>query len=440
MSSSHPVVLAVLASLGAGLLAGCGSTGAPRQTASASGSLASGAVRVLARYPRGCLLSVPRPAGSGLVAAVRGGTVTIASLAGGGRIVLLERLPSSAMYLPGVQWSADGRFLATGDGKLWTAAGRPAGRLLDRLASWWSWSPTGECALGFTGSAAQVTVSLGVPSQRPRAFLRGAIERFAFTPDGRALVLVVATGPGQRYGFFELNLVAGKLREIARLPAADCCVSFGGWAPSGETLLFWAGPGDSVMADGWPLSGLDLEDGGRVIAYGTRRPFLAPAGRLPAAVVLPVADFLAGCGRRLLAVTGFGRLRPTIADKRLVYLAPGKPPRPVTPSTLAYLFPACSRGGGMIAAVQFRNGERADGRARLALLSGTGAFLRYLTPAGPFTDSQPEWAAPGILFARTPSGGGASQLWFAPPGLGARDTGLQASEWDWSATPPSGVS
>jgi hypothetical protein len=106
---------------------------------------------------------------------------------------------------------------------------------------------------------------------------------------------------------------------------------------------------------------------------------------------------------------------------------------------VAYLDPVCSPGGREIAAVQFPSGGRADGRARLALLSAEGAFRRYLTPSGRFIDGEPEWAVSGIFLARTPTGGGASELWFARPGGATGDTGLRATEWDWSITPPSGL-
>ena len=50
-----------------------------------------------------------------------------------------------------------------------------------------------------------------------------------------------------------------------------------------------------------------------------------------------------------------------------------------------------------------------------------------------------QWAGPGILYGRTPIGTFTAQLWFAPFGGNSNDTGLRATAWDWSATPPSGI-
>ena len=73
------------------------------------------------------------------------------------------------------------------------------------------------------------------------------------------------------------------------------------------------------------------------------------------------------------------------------------------------------------------------------MLKGDGEFLFYLNSNPRFTDTAPEWGGPGILYGRTPIGTSTAQLWFAQFGGNARDTGLRATAWDWSATPPSGL-
>jgi hypothetical protein len=124
----------------------------------------SASVQVLAQYPVSCLRAVPRPAGNGLVAAMQGRSVIIASPAGGTRTVLPEQLPASGSYPPfnlpassnappELRWSPDGRYLATDDGGLWTSSGMPSGRLFAKLVGSWSWSPTADCALATTSVA-----------------------------------------------------------------------------------------------------------------------------------------------------------------------------------------------------------------------------------------------------------------------------------------------
>lgn len=404
-------------------------------SADAGVSLSVPSVRVLGAYPKVCLKRVARPSGSGQIAAVLDGKVTIGSPSGGRQVVLPASFPDSSSYLSAVSWSPDGRYLATGDGRLWTATGHPAGDLFAKPDLFWLWSPTGDCVIGVTSpTESQVaTLSVGVPGQPARPFLRMRGEGFVFAPNGRALILVA--GPFGQPSLVRLDLATGKLVVLLRLPAGTHNVPFGGWAPGGHVLLYWAGIGASIMADGWRLSALDINNGHQVV-YGTPR---SPVE------TIPVYGFVAACGSREIGIVGGGRPYGTITDKQLAVLVPGRPAKALTPNTLGYLSPTCSPGGTSIAAVQFPEGGKSNGPARLTLLSTTGAFTRYLTPGGAFTDTSPEWARPGITLARTPTAGRTSQLWFIPKGRTARNTGLRAvasswsTTWAWSATAPTGV-
>ena len=386
-------------------------------------------VQILGAYPKSCLKTVARPSGSGRIAAVLNHRVTIASPAGGKPIMLPASFPLSDTYFHAVLWSPDGKYLATGDGRLWTATGHPAGRLFTKLDGYWSWSPTADCVLGVTSptQSTAATLAVGTPGQPSHPLLRMQAGRFVFAPNGRTLVL--SAGPPAQKRLMRLDLSTGKPVVLERLPAGTTNAPFAGWVPGGHVLLYWAGPGASIFSEGWMLSSVNVASE-RAVLYGTKS---SPV------IVSPYDGFVAACGRAEFAIVGGGRPYPTIVNQRLAVLVPGQPAKILTPKTLGYLSPACSASASSIAVVQFREGGSSNGPARLTLLSTSGAFERYLTPGGAFTDANPEWAKAGIVLSRTPVGRLTSQLWFIPGGRTARDTGLRATAWAWSAVPPTGL-
>jgi hypothetical protein len=378
------------------------------------------------------LRSVTRPAGAGLLAGVANGRVSIAPPAGGHRIALPARIPADQSSLG---WSADGRYLATGDGRVWTSAGSDAGRLFEDPPGPWAWSPVADCAVGFAGPGASQVLSVGVVGAPPKQFLAGDIADFTYTPDGQALIAVALSGLTSPLtaSFWRVDLRANSLHELAALPAGTCCVNLGGFAPGGRLLWFWGGPGSSVKEDGWPLTALDVSGGGSPIRYGTAAH---------PTQTLPRPDFVVPCGSRVLAVVGLFRVSSTVTDKRLGYVAPGRLPRYLTLSTRVFFSPACSPGGHFIAALQTAEGA-SPATARLTLLSDTGRQVGYLGPGGAFMDGGPEWATPGLVFERVARRGGLIRLWFVTPGVAGQSTLVSADSgvagtWDWSATPPSG--
>lgn len=398
-------------------------------------------VTVLSHYPRSCLRAVQRPTGRGLVATLQSGSLTIASPAGGTPIVRTYTPVPAGSYQPGVPlvgWSPDGRYVATRLGGMWTAAGATAGKLFATPAiGAWTWSPASDCAIAVTASSrAGTTISVGTPGRASQPYLSGHIAAFAFSPRGTTLYMAVGQAPSAAR-FVALDLSNSRPRDIGRAPGNACCVSFGGFAPGGKILLFWAGEGASVDADGVKLQGIDTATGNRIVSYGTASsPVFTLAG--PRSV--------AACGGYLLAVAGVGRIENTVSDKRLAIVSVGKPPRYLTPGTLSYLSPSCSPDGFAVAAVQYPNGGKLSGPATLATVTVTNGDTYEPAASSGLLDSSPEWGPGGILYGRTPPGGSVVQLWYAPGGTGAHDTGLRAYDtglaglaWDWSVTPPMGV-
>jgi hypothetical protein len=399
------------------------------------------AVNVLSRYPQSCLHSVPPPSGPGLLATLQPGTLTIASPAGGTPIVRSYGPRAMGSYAPGVPlvgWSPGGRYVATRDGSLWTASGVAAGKLFATAAvGTWTWSPASDCALAVTAtSRAGSTISVGTPGDHSRPYLSGHVVAFAFSPSGRTLYMAVGQAPSSAR-FVMLDLASGQLRDIGAAPGNACCVSFGGFAPGGRILLFWAGAGASIVADGVGLQGIDTAHNNRIVTYGTKSsPVVTLAG----------PHFVAACGADLLAVVGGGRIQRTVSDKRLALVFVGKPPKYLTPTTLAYLSPSCSPDGSAAAAVRYPNGGKTSGPATLTTVIAKDGDISQPAPSVGLVDSAPEWGATGIVYGRTPPGSATAQLWYAPLGSGPRDTGLRAFDtgltapaWDWSVTPPLGV-
>ena len=400
------------------------------------------AVKILSRYPQSCLRAVQRPIGAGRVATLQAGKLTIASPAGGTPIVRTYSPPAVGSYEPGVPlvgWSPDGGYVATRDGSLWTATGAAAGKLFVTPAiGAWTWSPASDCAIAVTTSSrAGTTISVGTPGRSSRPYLSGHIAAFAFSPNGRTLYVAVGKAPNVPR-FVTLDLASGQLRDTGPAPGNACCVSFGGFAPGGKILLFWAGEGASIVEDGVGLRGIDTAHNNRIVTYGTKTsPVFTLAG----------TNSVAACGGDLLAVVGVGRIQTTVSDKRLAIVFVGKPPLYLTPTTLAYLSPSCSGDGFTAAAVQYPNGGKLSRPATLTTVIVKNGNTSQPAPSAGLLDSSPEWGQTGdLLYGRTPPDSGTVQLWYAfggnPPhdtGLRAFNTGLTALAWDWSVTPPLGI-
>ena len=400
------------------------------------------AVKVLSQYPQSCLRAVQRPTGAGRVATLEGNKLTIAAPTGGTPIVPSYNPPATGSYQPGVPlvgWSPDGRYVATRFGSVWTATGAPAGKLFATPAiGAWTWSPASECAIAVTAtSRAGTTIAVGEPGHSSRPYLSGHIAAFAFSPNGRTLYMAVGQAPNEAR-FAMLDLASGRLRDIGPTHGNACCVTFGGFAPGGKILLFWAGQGASVDSDGVNLQGIDTANNNRIVTYGTK------SSPVP---TIPGAHSVAACGGYALAVVGVGRIQETVADKRLAIVFVGKPPMYLTPKTVAYLSPSCSSDGFTVAALQYPNGGKLSRPATLTTVIVKDGNTSQPAPNAGLLDSNPEWGHTGdLLYGRTPPGSSTVQLWYASGGNPPQDTGLRASDtgpialnWDWSITPSLGI-
>ena len=378
--------------------------------------------RLVGRYPQACLRPVSRPGPFGHVAAYRRGAITIATT--GGDVQATIRAPGKIVRPP-LAWSPSGTVLAAGpQGLFWRANGDEVfigdvqHGLVQGSGGTWGWSPLSDC-----GVHIDQTGALHVAAANPHVVGAGRklledVESFSYSPDGRRLGLVLEDG-GAR-SIWVADLARNRLHLVRDFPRPICCISLGGWTPSGDGLLFWAGPGASVMADGWRLESVTI--GGERERWGTT----VPSGPLER------------CGNTLIGLVGGDRFGE---GARLAELIADGPERFLTDESVPSF--SCSPDSRFLV-VQTENG--------LALRARDGSFIRYLTSIdtgnGQWGESNPEWGPPrtGILFIRSMHL--QTQLWFIPEGGRAEQPVLELKRWgkwnvrslfDWSATPPDGL-
>jgi Tol biopolymer transport system component len=305
----------------------------------------------------------------------------------------------------------------------------------------WGWSPIADCGVHIdangellitavdpsTSTEEGLAVGAGIPLVRP------TVESFSFSPDGRALGLVIVDG--RRREIWVADLKRNKMAAVTRFPSSTCCVTLGGWTPDGAELLFWASPGTSVSADGWLLQSVDPE---------TRRISSFTAMRVRPAL-------LERCAGDLLGIVGGDRF--DVGPMRLAELQPGSAPRYLTPRTESHFSFSCTANGALIATAR---GEVRDGsdpvgstsRTEVTIVGVDGSEVITLTPAG-MSDAAPEWGPPGtgLTFVRLSDGG--AMVLFAAEGRTPTALGVSVSiprldsAWhqvlDWSVTPPDGL-
>ncbi|HEV3473531.1 MAG TPA: hypothetical protein VG408_10085 [Actinomycetota bacterium] len=387
--------------------------------------------RFVQRFPRACLRPVARPDDGGLIAALNGRRVTIVTSSGESRATITDVAP---VVRPPLAWSPSGRYIAVGpQGLFWTAEGEVvlfangefSHGMVQGSTGPWAWSPISDCGVAieddFEG-ALQVNHIDPHLAANIRLVNKG-VESFAYSPDGRTLGLVIAERGIRSLWFADLD--ASRLHEVKRFDSGICCVNLGGWTPDGSALLYWAGPGASVMADGWPLRSIDRT--GEVARWG--RTLTRP-------------DILVGCSETLYAIDRRDRLD---AEGQLRAL-----PSDTPLSTQEVSAASCNVRGRIVASA------RIDGSARsqLVLLDGDGG--QVVTSDPDYSDQRPQWASGiGVLFERLPiiercehdTPECAAQVWFIPEGGTPRSLGLRLNREDyglraivdWSATPPNGL-
>jgi dipeptidyl aminopeptidase/acylaminoacyl peptidase len=319
---------------------------------------------------------LPHPERLGLLAFVRDRALRVFDLTTC-RVSVVVRSGAEAP----VRFSADGRWIAFGNGDVVSASGGRVSRPLGDLpVASWEWSPKGSRLAGVTLGGGVV---VGSPGRPPLQVAPGGsrVTSLAFAPDGVRLAV-------DRLGreVEVLDVVKGGATTVFRdssAPIAHPLVA--GWSPDGRWVLFWSDPygSESRAAEGIPLRAVPSDGGDWVEAID---------------VMLPNADFVVPCGRDIAAVEGSGR-EVTMGKQILVT---GPPRWRFTNASRAYdrswIWPACSPDGRWIAATATPNrpeGTEGSAPRSLWVFSPDGRRRRRLTPPAEAAFGLPRWSSDG---------------------------------------------
>lgn len=304
-----------------------------------------------------------------------------------GRFAFIRDRGVSILYLPDcrthvlvadsgasapLSFSANGDYLAYGDGEVIAARGFSAPRQpLGKLSSS-AWSPQGATLAG-------VSASGGVAVWRPKGKRRMLLpsgwgaSSIAFSPKGD-LLAVARTTPGpagvpRENELWRVDLHDGLRTLLYRAKGiGDLDEGVAGFTPDGNDVLFWpdTSGSSSIAADGLPLDAVPVVGG-------------KPRTLLDA--MLAYKDYIADCGNSLLIADGPGR--ETNVRKSLALLSPPsyRAMSLQLSSKLSWTTPSCSEGGEIVTAAGESRQESHFGleHRSIWLLDGKGARPRRLT-------------------------------------------------------------
>lgn len=403
----------------------------PSPSSSEQGPRMETKLNVQARLPAECRRwQLQSPTDGGTIAASRAGRVSLARPDGTFAARLKARAP--------VGWSKSGRYLATGsDGALWYSDGSPVQRheyqvSLGQQGSSWAWSPVGDCAFVLDRDG-HLSVASVNPRKIPPTYkvnLVDGVESFAVSDDWRWLGLILRDS-GQ-LSIAIADLLRGRVNIVKTYGRATCCITLAGWGGAGQSLYFWAGSGNSVMADGWPLQAVSVPKG-PVQAVRT--------------TVLPEPSLVGECAGVSAVIAGGNRDRRT--TKRVRYIQGSN--AAITPRHLAVSSFTCSPASTLVFSAADDEADPTERKLYLTELAGDAGLTLLVDELG-MADDRPEWApGTGVVFVRW--SGSEGQLWLLPEGGEPRplplfvrtDAGAywSGANWDrvidWSATPPRGL-
>jgi hypothetical protein len=314
-----------------------------------------------------------------------GGDAQLGSVAwvDGGALRLLdldtceERTLVETAAAPPVRFSADGTWVAFGDGAIVPAGGGEVQHPVGQLDTW-QWSPTEDVLAGVTAGGGVV---VGGPEETRRVLLKDRSDagHVMFSPDGGSLVMDLG---GDRVSV--LDVIDGVTTTVYRVsPGTKAPPQVAGWSPDGRWVLFFSRfPGHP----GVPLNTAPADGGDWVNVFDP---------------VLPYDDFISWCGRRL-ALAGGGDQAPSEGNQILMSGPPDWRYENLSDDfSRSWIWPACSPNGKWIVATATANRpESPPGRGirALWLLSTDGADRSRISGPGNAAYEATRWSADGRFF------------------------------------------
>jgi Tol biopolymer transport system component len=271
-----------------------------------------------------------------------------------------------------VRFSADGKWVAYGQGSVVRVAGGRPQRILGRLTSWsWSRSAAGHVLVGIDASG---DAFARPPASRPPGALvarhvEGAVPSNTGEYVAVALadrVMAVPTGGSNARTLFVAS--GSDAPEVV------------GWSPDDDWVLFYVHHAGQASGS---LNAAPVGGGGYHNLFDP---------------VLPYADFLTWCGDTLV-FSGGGEQMPSLGQQLLTSAPPAWSTSNLSQDfRSSWIWPACSPSGEWIAATITPNhAEEPPGRGRRSvwLVSIDGRTRRRIagSPGGAF--EAPRWSAHG---------------------------------------------
>lgn len=292
-----------------------------------------------------------------------------------------------------LHFSADGRWVAYGQGTVVSVDRREIVRPLGQSVIAWQWVGDSDKLVGVTDGGGLV---IGAPGQAPRALLPNGwgANSLSVAHNGTIAVSRIASGAGGAASIWTLS--ASHLRPMFayRAPRGTEELQLAQFAPREKALAFWVNRygSASLTEDGLPLQLITLDHPGTAVTLSTLSP------------VQPEA--VTTCGDRLVFVAGGGR--DGTLGKRLAsaYAIDGWQAGSMTDGSRSAVSPSCAPEGDWLAAAIGPNGQWHAGQEQRSIElfpMHNGRRTRLTTPPPGTSDESPRLTRDGrwVLFIRS---------------------------------------